>query len=68
MHEAAEDAVPGLGSKQPGLGSPHLNSKQEAEPEVWTLPDAPSPASSRSSLFRTAIQPFEIAKWDGTCR
>lgn len=55
MHEAAEDAVPGLGSKQPGLGSPHLNSKQEAEPEVWTLPDAPSPASSRSSLFRTAI-------------
>ncbi len=40
-----EDTVPGLGAKPQGAES--------ARPEVWTLPDGPSPASSRSSLLRS---------------
>lgn len=42
-----EDTVPGLGAK------PQEVAESASGPEVWTLPDGPSPASSRSSLLRS---------------
>lgn len=42
-----EDTVPGLGAK------PQEVAQSASGPEVWTLPDGPSPASSRSSLLRS---------------